>query len=129
MDIKLCGQTLTIPDDATKKQQDGLIKRFVNKVISDIPEEVLDDIFDKAWIEVYGELTDARKQEIKAKAEQERLGLEKRRKKHKAAGSGFVVLSEVDMEIMRQVAIEDEKYIEERRLRREKKELEAKGKK
>lgn len=108
MQITLCGQVCEIPDDATAEERDRIRKAFVDKVTNDIPKEVFDEMCDKVWMEVYGELPASRKKELADEARRRRFN-----------DGSFVVLSDDDIKAIQETMKADKEY--EERLRREKK--------
>lgn len=107
MIVELCGQKCDIPEGLTKEEQDKLINEFVDKVAASIPQETLDEIRDKAWLQLYGELPEARQKELAAKARESRM----------TSGS-VTVLSEGDIKTMQEVMKADEEYEKEKAARK-----------
>jgi len=107
MQVKLMGLTCDIPDDATPEERDRLRKEFVERAVAAIPEEVFNDMCDKVWMDIYGDLPAFRKKEL---AEAERA--------KRFSDGRFVVLSEDDIKAIQRTMKADREY--EERLKKSK---------
>jgi uncharacterized protein (DUF305 family) len=113
MELKICGKTIDIPDNATDEEKDRLLRQFAKDVVKDIPKDVIEDMCDDAWEAAFGEVSDRRKKKQEEEA--------KMLKKHTEAGSGYVVLSEDDMDAMKEVLKADKEYEARKKREREEK--------